>query len=115
MPRPPEESIEARLARAGLPPLRRSAWIEIDLAALTANVAVLRRITGPGVAILPVVKADAYGHGMVAVAEALESAGVDGLCLATLDEAVTLAEQGIGAPLLVLYPIPVDGVGDLTR
>jgi len=111
----PEDSIEARLARAGLPPLRRSAWIEVDLTALAANVDVLRRIAGPGVAILPVVKADAYGHGMVPVAAALESAGVDGLCLATLDEAVTLVEHGISAPLLVLYPIPVDGVAELTR
>src|SRR5215212_140078 len=115
MPRPTGDSIETRLARAGLPPLRRSAWIEVDLSALAANVGVLRRIAGPGVAILPVVKADAYGHGMVPVAAALESAGVDGLCLATLDEAVTLVEHGISAPLLVLYPIPVDGVAELTR
>jgi alanine racemase len=51
------EPIEARLARAGLPPIRRTAWIEIDVAALAANLAVIRRLAGP-VAILPVVKAD---------------------------------------------------------
>jgi alanine racemase len=56
----------------------------------------------------PVVKADAYGHGLVAVARCLEDAGADGLSVATLDEALTLREAGVQAPLLVLYPIPAD-------
>ena len=109
------EPIEGRLASAGLPPLRRTAWIEIDLGALAGNVAALRRMAGPGVQILPVVKADAYGHGMVPIARALEAAGVDGLCVATLDEAATLRDAGVAAPLLVLYPVPVSGVADAAR
>jgi alanine racemase len=59
-----------------------------------------------GLPAMPVVKADAYGHGMVPVARALETAGVEALCVATLDEAVVLREAGIAAPVLVLYPIP---------
>jgi alanine racemase len=59
-----------------------------------------------------VVKADAYGHGAVEVARALEAVGADGLSVATLDEAVELREAGIGLPLLVLYPVPVDGVAE---
>ena len=59
-----------------------------------------------GLPAMPVVKADAYGHGMVPVARALEAAGVEALCVATLDEAVVLREAGIAAPVLVLYPIP---------
>ena len=54
----------------------------------------------------PVVKADAYGHGLVPVARTLEAAGADGLCVATIDEALTLRGAGIELPILVLYPIP---------
>jgi len=108
-------SIEERLARAGLPPLRRTAWIEIDTAALAGNLAVLRRMAGEGIAILPVVKADAYGHGMVPVARTLAAAGADGLCVATLDEAIVLDDSGVDAPLLVLYPVPPSGVEEAAR
>ena len=108
------EPIELRLARAGLPPLRRTAWIEIDTAALAANLAVIRRLSD-GAAVMPVVKADAYGHGLVTVARVLESAGADALCVATLDEAVALAERGVGTPLLVMYPIPASGVEETVR
>ncbi len=100
------EPIERRLASAGLPPLPRTAWLEISLDALVGNLAALRLAAGPGVAIEPVVKADAYGHGAVQVARALEAAGAEGLSLATLDEALELREAGITLPLLVLYPIP---------
>jgi alanine racemase len=97
--------IEARLVAAGLPPLPRTAWLEIDLDALSHNLDVLRRLAG-SVSVRPVVKADAYGHGAVPVATALEGAGVDGFCVATFDEAIELRDGGIRGPLLVLYPIP---------
>ncbi len=58
----------------------------------------------------PVVKADAYGHGAVPVARALASAGVDGLSVATIDEAVELRDAGVELPILVLYPIPPEQV-----
>jgi alanine racemase len=83
-------SIEDRLAAAGLPPLPRTAWLEIDLDALRGNLAAVRAMAGAGVPVHPVVKADAYGHGAVPVARALEAAGAD----------------GFGAPIRVLYPIP---------
>ncbi len=54
----------------------------------------------------PVVKADAYGHGAVPIALALEAAGADGLSVATLDEALELREAGVTLPILVLYPVP---------
>lgn len=54
----------------------------------------------------PVVKADAYGHGMVPVASALVAAGADGLCVAALDEAIALRAAGIPGRISVLYPIP---------
>ena len=52
------------------------------------------------------VKADAYGHGAIPIARALEAAGADGFCVATLDEALALRDAGVGTPILVLYPIP---------
>jgi alanine racemase len=110
----PSEPIETRLARAGLPPLRRTAWIEIDTAALASNLATLRGLGGGG-DVMPVVKADAYGHGLLAVARVLAAAGADALCVATLDEAVLLQDGGVKSPLLVLYPVPPDGVVEAAR
>jgi alanine racemase len=62
------------------------------------------------VAVLPVVKADGYGHGMLAVARVLEGAGADALCVATLDEAIALRDGAIELPILILYPIPAGRV-----
>jgi alanine racemase len=104
-------SIETRLEVAGLPPLPRLAWLELDLDALAGNLATLRSLAG-GVPVHPVVKADAYGHGAVPIAQALERSGADGLCVATLDEAVELREAGIRIPIRVLYPIPPETVAD---
>lgn len=110
--RPP---IETRLAGAGLPNLPRTAWLEIDLDALRHNLGVLRGLAGPGVPVLPVVKGDAYGHGAVAVSQALESAGVDGICVAYLDEALELREAGVGTRILVFYPVPAAWAGEAAR
>ena len=106
MTRRADDAIEDRLEAAGLPPLPRTAWAELDLDALTGNLATLRRLAGEGTPVHPVVKADAYGHGAAPIASALEAAGADGFCVATLDEAIALRGAGIRAPILVLYPIP---------
>ena len=58
------------------------------------------------------VKADAYGHGAVPVALALEAAGADGLCVATWDEAVQLRDAAVTIPVLVLYPVPPELAGE---
>jgi alanine racemase len=71
----------------------------IDLAALVHNLAVVRRFA-PHSRIWAVIKADAYGHGMVAVARALQ--GADGLAVARVAEAIALREAGIDRSLLVL-------------
>ncbi len=107
--------IEAQLAAAGLPGLPRTAWLEIDLDRLTANLARLRASLPPGVRIEPVVKADAYGHGALAVARTLEAAGADGLCVATLDEAVALRAARIRLPISILFPIPPDAAVEAAR
>jgi alanine racemase len=102
----PREPIERRLAAAGLPSLPRNAWLELDLEALAANLRLVRELVGPAVLVEPVVKADAYGHGMVPIGRALIAAGADGLCVATFDEAADLRAAGIDARITVLFPIP---------
>jgi alanine racemase len=95
--------------------LPRTAWAEIDLGAIAGNLAVLRGLAGAGTAVHPVVKADAYGHGAVPVARALEAAGADGFCVAAFDEALALRGAGITLPILVLYPIPATLAGLAAR
>ncbi len=95
--------------------LPRTAWIEVDLDAIAGNLGVLRVAAGADVPVHPVVKADAYGHGAIPVARALAEAGADGVCVATVDEAVALRDAGIRIPILVLYPIPVSWVAVAAR
>ena len=99
--------IEDRLAAAGLPPLGRLSWLEVDVGALADNLRLLQRLAG-GVPVSAVVKADAYGHGVEAAAQAFLDAGAERLCVATLDEALLLRGAGISAPLLVLFRVADD-------
>jgi alanine racemase len=107
--------MEERLRVAGLPLLPRTAWLEINLDALSANLATVRLLAGPGVRVEPVVKADAYGHGAVPVAKSLEAAGADGFSVATIDEAAILRRAGIRRPILVLFPVPPEQAAGAAR
>jgi alanine racemase len=90
------------------PPLLRRAWVDVDLEALRRNFGKLAAHVAPA-KILAVVKADAYGHGAVAVARTLEPLGVSGFGVATLEEGIELREAGISAPILALSPVPDEG------
>ena len=94
--------------------LRRT-WAEIDLDALAHNYHQARRLTGPSVKYLGVVKADAYGHGAVQVSRKLEALGADYLAVSSLDEARELRHGGIQAPILILGHTPPDMVPELIR
>jgi alanine racemase len=98
-----------------LPPLPRTAWLEIDLDALISNVRLLAGLLPSGVRVEPVVKADAYGHGAVAVARALVADGIGSLGVATFDEALELRQAGIEVPLIVLFPIPPELAPDARK
>jgi len=87
----------------------RPNWIEIDLDALVDNLQLIRsRIPATTKVLLPV-KADAYGHGSLAVSWAATHAGIDFLGVAHLFEGILLRQYGIRAPILVLGPcVPSD-------
>jgi alanine racemase len=94
------------------PAMTHAAWVEVDLAALVHNAGVLRRAIPAGTRLGLLVKADAYGHGLEMGARAAVDGGADQLIVATLDEGLALRSAGIEAPILVVYPIPPEGVGD---
>ncbi|MBP2017063.1 alanine racemase [Symbiobacterium terraclitae] len=79
----------------------RPTWAEINLRAIKANVAALKKASrAPH--LMAVVKANGYGHGAVPVAAAAVEAGADWLGVATVEEGVTLRRSGLTAPILVL-------------
>ena len=99
-------TIDERLAAAGLPALPRGAWLEIDEGALAGNLRAVRELVGADVQVSAVVKADAYGHGLVPAGRVFEGAGADRLCVASLDEAMALRDAGLKLPILILLAIP---------
>ena len=92
--------------------LRRT-WAVIDLDALGENYEKLRRHIGSDVKFLGVVKADAYGHGAIRVAEVLEKREADYLAVSSIDEAMELRLGGIAMPILILGHTPKEQVEKL--
>jgi alanine racemase len=80
----------------------RPAWTEIDLGRLRRNLQLIRRDLPGAVQLLAVVKDEAYGHGALDVARIAIEEGAWGFGLSTLEEAMTLRDAGITAPLLLL-------------
>ena len=74
---------------------------EIDCAALRHNLQRVRE-AAPGAKIIAVIKANAYGHGLVRVARVLQEAGAEAFAVARLNEALQLREAGIHRPILCL-------------
>jgi len=81
-------------------------WAEIDLRAIRSNIIAIKHLISPQTRLMAVVKANAYGHGMVEVARACLQEGVSYLGVATPNEAVALREAGINVQILVLGYIP---------
>lgn len=89
--------------------------VEVDLDAIAANVAALRTRVGPA-QVMAVVKADAYGHGVVPAARAALRGGAAALGIAQLTEAIAARDAGIDATLLTwLYAPGADVAGALDR
>ncbi len=78
------------------------AWVEINLEAIEHNVRQFRQLLRPTTDLMAVVKADAYGHGAVAVARASLNAGATWLGVATVPEGIELRQADVQAPILVM-------------
>ncbi len=77
-------------------------WVELDRSALNSNIEQFRRLIGDKINLLAVVKANAYGHGILEISKLSLDAGVDWLGVHSLDEGLLLRQEGINCPLVVL-------------
>jgi alanine racemase len=82
------------------PPFR--SYVLVSLETIARNYRNVRAAVGPGVAVMAVVKADAYGHGALAVSRTLIREGAKWLAVSSVDEGVTLRLAGIPARILVM-------------
>ncbi len=87
-----------------------STWLEIDLGAIQDNVRSLARISG--VKVMAVVKANAYGHGLVPAGQAAQKGGAAWLGVARIEEALALRQAGLILPILVLGYTAPERVGE---
>ena len=81
---------------------KRPAWVEISLSQLSENYRIIRNHVGPQRALMAIVKADAYGHGLSEIASTLARIGVDWFGVTSADEGVELRRLGISQPILLL-------------
>jgi alanine racemase len=87
----------------------RPTVVEVSLARLAENFRAIRAAVAPA-ATMPIVKANAYGHGLVEVARHLVELGATSLGVAFLEEAVALRAAGVAVPILVMGGIFGDQV-----
>jgi alanine racemase len=77
-------------------------WVEVSRGQIAANFLAIRKLVGPDVEVMPVVKADAYRHGAVEVSRTLEEHGARWLAVSNTDEGVALRDAGITTRILVM-------------
>lgn len=82
-------------------------WVEIDASAIKGNLEAFRSIVTPGTAVMAVVKANAYGHGLEAVAP-IAAKFADWLGVNNLEEALTVRDLGIDRPIAILGHTELD-------
>jgi alanine racemase len=96
-----------------LSPETTRAWVDVDLAALTANARTVAAACGSR--LLPMVKANGYGLGAVEVARALEAVDPWGFGVASVEEGATLRAAGIARPILVVAPLIPESIENFLR
>jgi len=84
----------------------RDTKITVNLTRISENIKLIRSLVGPDVAVMPVVKANGYGHGAVGIAPAIMEAGADCLAVATLSEALELKEANPSWPVFIMGHTP---------
>lgn len=90
-------------------------WVEVDLDGFSRNWEELKRLVTPGVRIMQVVKADAYGHGALELSSVALRNGAWALGVANADEGVQLRASGITAPVVILSPSPDSEIGQIVK
>lgn len=88
----------------------RYAIAEIDLGALESNIAQIKTVLKASTKIMPIIKANAYGHGAVAVARKLQQIGIDILGVACVYEVIELRKAGITANIVNVDPTMLDDI-----
>jgi alanine racemase len=83
-------------------PFAFRSWVEISLKQIVENFRAVRDVVGPGVEVMPVVKADAYRHGAVEVSRALAQGGARWLAVSNVEEGAILRDRGITTRILVM-------------
>ena len=93
----------------GVSNVKRWAWAEVNLSAYIHNIEHLKSLVAPA-EVWAVVKANAYGHGAIAIAKSALVAGASGLCVALASEVAELRDAGVESPVLVLSQQPYDSL-----
>jgi len=88
----------------------RPTWCEINLDNLTDNYNAIKKRVGDQVELMPVIKADAYGHGAIECAKMLLSIGASRFAVARVDEAIQLRKAGISCSILILGYISLEDI-----
>lgn len=89
----------------------RAVWAQVDLTAIEHNIVEIRKKINKDAKFCAVIKADAYGHGALAVAKTAIQAGADYLAVAILNEALELRNAGFKEPVLILGYTPLEQAG----
>jgi alanine racemase len=90
-------------------------YAEISLSAIKHNISEIRKLLSSQTKFMAVVKANAYGHGAIAISRAAVDAGADRLAVANLKEALELREAGIISPVLILTESPTSVMDEIVQ
>lgn len=93
----------------------RRVYTEINLDAIKHNIIEIQKLLKGKSKVMPIIKADGYGHGAVPIAKFLQEEDIDKFGVATIEEAVALRKNNIHKPLLVLGYTPNNQVIDLVK
>jgi alanine racemase len=90
-------------------------WVEVDLDNFISNLREIKRLIGPQVDFMQIVKADAYGHGAIEISNAALKNGARMLGVANADEGVQLRISGIDAPIVILGPSTAPEIDEIIK
>lgn len=91
----------------------RACWLEIDLGRIKHNFREIQNMAGKQVIIMPAVKANGYGHGVVMACKALEEAGAKILAVGNIDEAIHVRKAGVKCRIVIFASNLIEEVADL--